>query len=164
MILLFEGTGHVYRCNLARELKSRGACIFFVCRPQPGDLIELLNEEFSVLILPKIQSSIEDSCNLVGKVIDNDYSHWLGCPQRTDANHTFEAIIQSGLSAVDWLIVDNYALDVQWESEVLDNISAVFDQVPSIMIIDDLANRTHLADILLDQNFLVLQLLAVIKT
>ena len=51
------------------------------------------------------------------------------------------------------MIVDNYALDVQWESEVLDNISAVFDQVPSIMIIDDLANRTHLADILLDQNF-----------
>ena len=48
--------------------------VFFVCRPQPGDLIELLNEEFSVLILLKIQSSIEDSCNLVGKVIDNDYS------------------------------------------------------------------------------------------
>ena len=42
------GSGHVMRCRtLARELKRRGTAIFFVCRRQPGDLIGLLDQEFT---------------------------------------------------------------------------------------------------------------------
>jgi len=49
------------------------------------------------------------------------------------------------IDAVDWLVVDHYALDRKWES----NLTHLCRH---IMIIDDLADREHIADILLDQN------------
>lgn len=45
----------------------------------------------------------------------------------------------------DWLVVDHYQLDLTWES-------AMRKQFRHIMVIDDLANRKHNCDILLDQN------------
>lgn len=54
--------------------------------------------------------------------------------------------IEEGLSiCADWLVVDHYQLDFKWES-------AMRKQFPHIMVIDDLANRKHNCDILLDQN------------
>ena len=48
------GSGHVMRCRtLARELHKRGANPIFLCRRQPGDLISLLEQEFSVVALPE---------------------------------------------------------------------------------------------------------------
>ncbi|MDL0434108.1 UDP-2,4-diacetamido-2,4,6-trideoxy-beta-L-altropyranose hydrolase, partial [Marinobacter sp. TBZ242] len=47
--------------------------------------------------------------------------------------------------APDWLIVDHYALDACWERVVL-------PQDTRLLAIDDLADRAHKADILLDQN------------
>ena len=44
----------------------------------------------------------------------------------------------------DWLIVDHYGLDYRWENEVKDNIKKLF-------VIDDLADRKHISDLLLDQ-------------
>lgn len=46
----------------------------------------------------------------------------------------------------DMIIVDHYALDVRWESSM-----RFFCK--HIMVIDDLANRIHDCDVLLDQNF-----------
>ena len=46
---------------------------------------------------------------------------------------------------VDWLIVDHYGLEQAWES-------GMRGQVGHIMVIDDLANRPHDCDLLLDQN------------
>ncbi|MBU2699163.1 UDP-2 [Sporomusaceae bacterium BoRhaA] len=46
----------------------------------------------------------------------------------------------------DWMIVDHYELDYRWESQV-----RYF--VEKIMVIDDLANRRHDCDVLLDQNY-----------
>jgi UDP-2,4-diacetamido-2,4,6-trideoxy-beta-L-altropyranose hydrolase len=48
---------------------------------------------------------------------------------------------------VDWLLVDHYALDISWESPLR-------RLVKNIMVIDDLANRRHDCDILLDQNYM----------
>ncbi|WP_018702261.1 UDP-2,4-diacetamido-2,4,6-trideoxy-beta-L-altropyranose hydrolase [Anaeromusa acidaminophila] len=45
----------------------------------------------------------------------------------------------------DWLVVDHYQLDLTWES-------AMRKQFRHIMVIDDLADRQHNCDILLDQN------------
>jgi UDP-2,4-diacetamido-2,4,6-trideoxy-beta-L-altropyranose hydrolase len=46
----------------------------------------------------------------------------------------------------DWMIVDHYELDYRWESQVR-------SFVEKIMVIDDLANRCHDCDVLLDQNY-----------
>jgi UDP-2,4-diacetamido-2,4,6-trideoxy-beta-L-altropyranose hydrolase len=48
--------------------------------------------------------------------------------------------------AVDWLIVDHYGLDAEWET-------AVRSGARRLMAIDDLADRPHMCDLLLDQNF-----------
>lgn len=46
----------------------------------------------------------------------------------------------------DWIIVDHYGLDARWER-------AARQWARSIMAIDDLADRPHDCDLLLDQNF-----------
>ena len=51
---LLIGSGHVMRCRtLARELQRCGGTVSFLCRRQLGDLIGLLEKEFSVLALPE---------------------------------------------------------------------------------------------------------------
>jgi len=52
----------------------------------------------------------------------------------------------SSLKHCDWLIVDHYELDKRWEKEV-------YSVTENIMVIDDLADRNHVCDLLLDQNF-----------
>ena len=61
-----------------------------------------------------------------------------------DAGQTRAAIEASGVKP-DWLVVDHYALDQRWES-------ALRKSAGRIMAIDDLADRVHDCDLLLDQN------------
>ena len=44
------GSGHVIRCRTLARV-SRGANVSFLCRRQPGDLISILEAEFTVLEL-----------------------------------------------------------------------------------------------------------------
>ncbi|WP_339136114.1 MAG: UDP-2,4-diacetamido-2,4,6-trideoxy-beta-L-altropyranose hydrolase [Candidatus Electrothrix sp. GW3-4] len=130
------GTGHLMRCRtLAEELKVRGADVHFVCRRHRGNLNKLLRETFPVHELP---SPPEDTQN----ALDEDYAGWLGVTQEQDATETIAAL--QGIQ-LDWLIVDHYGLDKSWES-------ALCSHVGRIMVIDDLANRIHDCDLLLDQN------------
>ena len=131
------GSGHLMRCRtLAEELKERGADVHFVCRRHSGNLNELLRDTFSVYELP---SPSIDTHN----VADDDYAAWLGIIQEEDAADTI-ATLQGWRP--DWLVVDHYSLDKRWET-------ALRPYVRRIMVIDDLANRTHDCDLLLDQNF-----------
>lgn len=57
----------------------------------------------------------------------------------------YEPFLENIPPATDWLIVDHYALDKEWEEEAR-------AYVRKIMVIDDLANRQHDCDLLLDQN------------
>ena len=129
------GSGHLMRClTLARQLCSkRGAEVMFVCRELPGNLITLVREQgFQIAVLP----CVEVDENLEG------YAAWLMVTQTRDAEETI-AVLPSG---VDLLVVDSYAIDRQWEQKLRPFVKEIF-------VIDDLANRPHDCDVLLDQNF-----------
>lgn len=70
------------------------------------------------------------------------HAHWLGCDWETDAEQT-EAILNAW--PPDWLVLDHYALDERWEK-------ALQGCYKKLMVIDDLADRPHACDVLLDQN------------
>ena len=46
---------------------------------------------------------------------------------------------------IDWLIIDHYGIDERWEKKLK-------HCTRKIMVIDDLSNRNHDCDLLLDQN------------
>lgn len=131
------GSGHVMRClTLAQKLKKeKQADVYFAMRLLDGNLIELVKSKgFTVFTLPKAPLNDE----LKG------YAKWLTATQMQDAEDT-KAVI-SKLPAIDLLVVDSYAIDYEWESMLR-------PYVKEIMVIDDLANRKHDCDILLDQNY-----------
>jgi UDP-2,4-diacetamido-2,4,6-trideoxy-beta-L-altropyranose hydrolase len=138
------GSGHVMRCRtLARELQRRGAEICFLCRRQQGDLITLLEQDFHVWALPELPLLPYE-----GLQERNLYGAWLGCSQDRDAADCLQVLEQAGIRAAEWLVVDHYGLDAQWQAQLLDGLGQ-----PKLLVIDDLADRAHLANLLLDQNF-----------
>ncbi|MDA7434762.1 UDP-2,4-diacetamido-2,4,6-trideoxy-beta-L-altropyranose hydrolase [Synechococcus sp. AH-601-J22] len=145
---LLIGSGHVMRClTLARELQRLGAEICFLCRRQPGDLINLLETEFAVLALP--EQTLAACDGLDGRDL---YSSWLGCTQEQDAAQCLEVLPNAGINGFSWLVADHYGLDAHWEKQLLAGLSGT-DAAPKLLVIDDLADRPHKADVLLDQNF-----------
>lgn len=136
------GTGHVMRClTLANALRERGASCTFVCRPLPGHLLALIAQRgHQALALPGLQEGTQPNHN------GTAHGHWLGTDWATDAQDTQQALnAHTGGQPVDWLVVDHYALDARWEE-------ALRPQAQRIMVIDDLADRPHACDLLLDQN------------
>jgi UDP-2,4-diacetamido-2,4,6-trideoxy-beta-L-altropyranose hydrolase len=142
------GSGHVMRCRtLARELQQSGAAVTFLCRRQPGDLVSLLEQEFSVLALPEQQ--LAPCEGLEGREF---YGTWLGCSQATDAAQCLQALAQAGITSASWLVADHYGLDARWEAQLIAGLAGGA-ATPNLLVIDDLADRPHQADLLLDQNF-----------
>jgi UDP-2,4-diacetamido-2,4,6-trideoxy-beta-L-altropyranose hydrolase len=136
------------RCRtLGRELQRRGAAVTFLCRRQSGDLISLLEQEFPVLVLPEQPLSPCDE--LESREL---YGAWLGCSQATDASQCLQALAQAGITSASWLVADHYGLDARWEAQLLAELAGD-DAPPRLLVIDDLADRPHQADLLLDQNF-----------
>lgn len=132
------GSGHLMRClTLADCLKERGAQVTFICRELPGNLIELVEGTgYPVyrLKLPTEQSEFE---------LKSTHSTWLGVPWQSDADEVLDGL--SKFPWQDWLIVDHYALDHRWEETLRPHVG-------KIMVIDDLADRPHDCNLLLDQN------------
>lgn len=131
---LSMGTGHVMRClTLARALRERGHHCLFVSREHPGHLNAYVQDQgFELYSLPMGRSQ---DCDLY-------HAHWLGASQEEDALACRPAI---ETFQPDWLVVDHYALDQRWEA-------AVAPTDCPVLVIDDLADRAHQCDVLLDQN------------
>lgn len=131
------GTGHFMRClTLADELKKQGAYIRFISRNLPPHLIETLNAkgmEYISLITDATQEPIDELA----------HSNWLGTSQFQDAQATLQALASQSWG---WVIVDHYALDERWEK-------LVRAKCKKLMVIDDIADRQHDCDVLLDQNY-----------
>ena len=132
------GSGHIMRClTLAKALSTHGANCAFICRDLVGNFSNKITEaNFQLFLLPK-QEKNERVSNQ-----ENTHTNWLGCDWEIDAKQTqeFLAPIQP-----DWLVVDHYSLDVKWESYLQENYQ-------KLIVIDDLADRQHNCDVLLDQN------------
>lgn len=132
------GTGHLMRClTLADALRERGVQARFVCRHLPDHMAEALvarTHEIAKIASPAVEESIYDGW---------PYGDWLGTTQLADASATFKALCDREW---DGLVVDHYALDASWERRLR-------DVAPRILAIDDIANRSHGSDWLLDQNY-----------
>lgn len=142
------GTGHIMRClTLADALKAKGAECQFICREHTGNLIEhIRNKGYNVHALPHT-SHAEASlpANKEGHLASMHlaHAHWLGTTQEQDAG---ECSAMLNELQPDWLILDHYALDASWEV-------ALKPYYRKLMVIDDLADRRHQCDLLLDQTF-----------
>jgi UDP-2,4-diacetamido-2,4,6-trideoxy-beta-L-altropyranose hydrolase len=114
------------RClTLAGSLNRNGASVVFICRDLPGNIYdEVIKQKFKL-------------CLLDGKGSGGDYN------PEDDAGATTGIIGNAG--DVEWLIVDHYAIGGAWENQLRGSVKR-------IMAIDDLADRSHNCNILLDQN------------
>lgn len=131
------GTGHFMRClTLAKALLKNGAKVTFICRHSLPGLTYLLEQNgIKAKLLPESRTSFIKTSDI--------YTNWLETTQLLDAEASISAL--SDLK-VDWLIVDHYALDYCWEEKLKTCTN-------KIMVIDDLSNRKHECDLLLDQNY-----------
>lgn len=118
------GTGHVMRClTLAQALREKGVSVTFLCRELPGNL----------------NSHIEQQGFHVHRIALDDSADW-----NADARQA-QAVVTASGNQPDWIVTDHYGLDARWES-------ALRPFTRRIMVIDDLADRSHDCDLLLDQN------------
>ena len=133
------GNGHVMRClTLAEAMRARGAAALFVCREHDGHLCDLITARgFAVhrlALRPPVAAHQEGPAHVA----------WLGGSWQDDAEGTRTAL-KMWDRIPDWLVVDHYALDDRWEGLLRPMASR-------LMAIDDLADRRHDCDLLLDQN------------
>lgn len=130
------GSGHVMRClSLSNALSKNGNDIRFICKEHTSNLInKIINIGYKVERLPVSKSKDSD--------VKSKHYEWLGGTQEDDAQKTINVIKSL---AIDWMIVDHYALDERWHERVR-------HYVKQILVIDDLCDRKFNCDVLLNQN------------
>jgi UDP-2,4-diacetamido-2,4,6-trideoxy-beta-L-altropyranose hydrolase len=121
------GGGHFIRCfMLAQALSKKGYIITFASIFLPNYFRKMLqNEGFNYLNLEKSEVNL------------------LCLDEVLDAKNL---ISLSGHQVWNWVIVDHYSLSSIWEFEIRPVAKKIFS-------IDDLANRNHNCNLLLDQNY-----------
>jgi UDP-2,4-diacetamido-2,4,6-trideoxy-beta-L-altropyranose hydrolase len=133
------GAGHVMRClTLANSLKQENNNVQFICGDHSGNLIGKIQKQgyFVHILKLKKHSILEEGHNLY-------YANWLGDTQNNDAKKCLDILKNI---RPDWLIVDHYGIDKVWQLQLK-------DMYTKLMVIDDLADREHYCDLLLDQTF-----------
>lgn len=115
------------RClTLADSLAGKGCLISFICRRLPSNMTEYIRGKGY-------------------RVHTLDYDDCIDKPWYADALATIR-YLQTVNKFAKYLIVDHYGLDSRWEN-------LLRPYAKCIMVIDDLANRPHQCDVLLDQNY-----------
>lgn len=132
------GSGHVMRClALAEELRSRGSNCSFITRDLKGNINNLISlRNFQLLELAKPSSEYRNSKN------EPKHSEWRQVSWEQDATETIGIIKKNNF---DVLVVDHYGIWFPWEKYVSLNID-------SVLVIDDLGDREHHCDFIVDQN------------
>lgn len=133
------GTGHLMRClTLAEAMRAGGHDVCFFSRHLPGALEHLLRVRGF-----EARAVVGEAGGGIAEADSLKHSEWLGVMQESDAVATATAM--SG-RRWDVLVVDHYALDARWEEIARRCANRLF-------VIDDIADREHECDVLLDQNF-----------
>ena len=136
---LVMGSGHIMRClTLANALRQQGHSIHFICREQSGHLADAIAKQGFAVTLLSARTCSDFTMPFA-------HSQWLGMSENDDFADC-APLLQS--LQPDWLIIDHYAISRTWQGLAKQLLPHV-----KILVIDDLADRPHLADILLDQTF-----------
>ncbi|MES2494776.1 MAG: UDP-2,4-diacetamido-2,4,6-trideoxy-beta-L-altropyranose hydrolase [Pseudomonadota bacterium] len=134
------GTGHVRRClALADALDRCGADVRFVHRDLGVDVGGMLPAVYGGLLLARPDRA---SAALPGE--GPPHAAWAMVSQQIDAADTLAAI--AGFDP-DWIVVDHYSFDRCWHDAVRIGSGA------RLCVIDDLADRSIAADLVVDHNF-----------
>lgn len=133
------GSGHVMRClTLARLLQATGSDIYFLSRNLNGNLNAYIKAQgFNLLELAAPDIPLKTSADSL------DYRQWLAVPMTQELKESRRLLTELG--PWDLLILDHYSLGSEWEQEMQ-------PLCEKIMVIDDLHDREHSCDLLLDQN------------
>ena len=132
------GTGHVMRClTLADALAARSVECLFICRAHEGNLIDFIRDKGYATHALQVGAAAPKTPSLPS------HASWLGATQTEDIEACLPIL---AAQRPDWLIVDHYALDANWEQ-------ALQPYYRKLLAIDDLADRPHACDLLLDQTF-----------
>ncbi|MBN8444809.1 MAG: UDP-2,4-diacetamido-2,4,6-trideoxy-beta-L-altropyranose hydrolase [Gammaproteobacteria bacterium] len=147
------GSGHLMRClSLARALRQIGAEVRFYYAAWPGHADTWLNAQgFHGELLDfavdnfLADEDAKDSANVWSPLWQQQYGHacvkaWQPWLQSLNTQAT-----SSVHRTIDWCIYDNYGL-------AADFVKVIKPSCRQLMAIDDLANREHPVDLLLDQN------------
>lgn len=170
------GAGHVMRClTLAGDLRQFGLEVSFISRVLPGDLcdyveskgftvyrfndaINLTGDYWTWLVgnwradATKTREIILKHAGVQSDIGNDGVSKQASCLDEDLINKSSKIVVQvfsdSDLTSGPNinLVVDSYALDQKWEQFLRPFVN-------KIMVIDDLANRPHDCDLLLDQNY-----------
>lgn len=117
------------RClSLACELKNQGAAVSFICADLPGSLSKLVTAKHIDVLTISLTQEYKTANNIQLQIYDSIQT----------------SLLLEDLQP-DLVIVDHYSLNEVWENKI--NRFGL-----KIMVIDDLADRNHHCDILLDQN------------
>lgn len=130
------GIGHLMRClTLANELLKHKFEVHFITKNHAGFVSQLISEKFH---LKTIDGGVK---KVLSEAEKKDYANWLGQTQDEDLIQTNKYLNE--ISGTDLFVVDHYSIDSQYEEKI---------QTKHLMVIDDLWNRKHACDLILDQN------------
>jgi UDP-2,4-diacetamido-2,4,6-trideoxy-beta-L-altropyranose hydrolase len=128
------GQGHFSRCaSLAAALRLEGAAVTLVSASLP----------------PALQAAAR-ARGITPIALAGDGAASPGAVEAPHSRAAQESDARAVIAALpaarfDWVVVDHYRLGAPWEARMR-------SIAPQIAVIDDLANRAHSCDVLLDQN------------
>ena len=130
------GTGHALRClALSEALKQKGIETKFIFKDYLDGTRPHIEKIFHKPFFLKSEAKEKRG------MINGEY-RWNKTTLIQDAVETKNFLRNKD---VDWLIIDHYSINKEWEK-------IVKKEVKNILVIDDLADRDHLCDVLLDSN------------
>lgn len=136
------GIGHLVRClRIATEMRKSGISVVFVLSHFAKDWSGRLVERGFPIYYANHQG--EESCDCDESSSSHPEIVWNAKLQELDAMDFASLCKTLEISVV---VVDHYGLDAVWERTVSKSVA-------KLVVLDDLANRRHDCDILVDYNF-----------